>query len=415
MKRALIVSPDLIVPVNTGSRMRTWKFVEALRDEYEISLAHPCFELPDAALVREAKRDFANVWSIPVQHRPEPTPKTPAQRVQQAVRLLPWDIERSYRPELSAALNSIVAHNNFDVIIVRYIYQAQYFFDLAGRVPARIIVDLDDIEPIKAERLQAVTPDDSAYLRMRLKLDNWMWRRYHRVNLPRLDACLLCSEQDRDYVASHGWSSRAAVVPNAIDLARFQTRDRNPASRDLLFCGTLSYKPNRDAIVWFASAIWPHILRQVPDARFVIVGRTPPAEVQQLAASPSIEVHGDVPDVLPFYERAAVVVVPLRAGGGTRIKILEAGASRRPVVSTTIGAEGLDLVSGTHCLIADDPGEFAAHCSDLLRDDPLARRIVCAHRQFVEERYDGSVVTRHIREIVDGTSCHRRATAVEAA
>ena len=187
---------------------------------------------------------------------------------------------------------------------------------------------------------------------------------------------------------AHKWASRVAVVPNAIDMARSTVGDVPRGSRTLLFCGTLNYEPNVDAILWFAREILPRLQAKHADLKVLVVGHKPSAEVTALAADPSIFVHPDVPDVRPFYEQAAIVIVPIRIAAGTRIKILEAGACRRPVVSTTIGAEGLDLTPGTNCLIADDPIDFAQRCSEILTDDGLARRLVDELHRFVKSRYD---------------------------
>jgi glycosyltransferase involved in cell wall biosynthesis len=172
-------------------------------------------------------------------------------------------------------------------------------------------------------------------------------------------------------------------------------------SKMLLFCGTLSYEPNADAIVWFVRQVLPHVQKIHADVRVAVIGHNPPPQVAALASDPSVEVHPNVPDVRPFYEQAAMVIVPIHSGGGTRIKILEAGACRRPVVSTTIGAEGLDLTPGLHCLIADDPIDFATKCSQLLTDDGLARRLADELFRFAKSRYDTAVVFEKIRRVFD--------------
>jgi glycosyltransferase involved in cell wall biosynthesis len=160
----------------------------------------------------------------------------------------------------------------------------------------------------------------------------------------------------------------------------------------LVFTATMNYGPNAEAAIHFATHIWPQVRAAIPDATLKIVGHGPPAPVRQLGQRPGITVTGSVPDVRPYLASAQAVVVPLRIGGGTRLKIVEALAMAKPVVTTTLGAEGLAVEPGRHLLIADDPDAFASDVIALLRDP--ARRASLAHagRALVEERYDWGAI-----------------------
>jgi glycosyltransferase involved in cell wall biosynthesis len=182
--------------------------------------------------------------------------------------------------------------------------------------------------------------------------------------------------------------ARTAVVPNGVDLDFFRA-GATPAVRaptTLLFFGAIDYHPNTDAMLFFAREVMPLLRSRVPRVRLCIVGRRPPEAVTALRG-PDVEVAGAVEDVRPYLERAAVVIVPLRLGGGTRLKILEALAMGKAVVSTTLGAEGLDVVPDRDLLLADDPATFAAQIRRLLDDPELAARIGAAGRRVVEARY----------------------------
>jgi glycosyltransferase involved in cell wall biosynthesis len=405
MKRVLLVHGGFLLPADNGGNMRSWNFVQALKDRYQLSLIYSYRrgQEPDPAYLDQARSCFSDIWSVPITPRSEqPQADTLTQRVMRKCAMIPWEIDYNHQPSFADTLNHVTADNRFDFILARSIYQAQYLFGLADRITSRLVVDLDDLEPRKiARHLRQSGTVRARFDRWRMAANTWTFEQYHRRQLPAVDTCILCSEEDRRYVVAQKWTSRVAVVPNAIDMTRYTVGDVPRGNRRLLFCGTLDYEPNVDAILWFAREILPRLQAKHADVTLLVVGRKPPAAVTALAADPSIFVHPDVPDVRPFYEQAAIVIVPIRIAAGTRIKILEAGACRRPVVSTAIGAEGLDLTAGTHCLIADDPIAFAERCSEILTDEGLARRLVGELHRFVKSRYDTPVVFEPIRRVFD--------------
>jgi len=189
-----------------------------------------------------------------------------------------------------------------------------------------------------------------------------------------VDLVLATSERDRRVFEEELALPRVAVIPNGIDLGEFEPGETPPSPGTIVFSGLMSYYPNQQGIRWFLDEIFPLIVRRVPNARLVVAGAAPPAWLRA-RASAHVEVTGRVPDIRPYLRAASVVVVPLRIGGGTRVKILEAQAMRRPVVSTTIGAEGLGLSHGESILLADRTQEFADRVVDLLSDASQATGI----------------------------------------
>jgi len=198
---------------------------------------------------------------------------------------------------------------------------------------------------------------------------------------------IVVSQADRDALRSCAPAAVVDVVPNGVDATYFRPVETGETN-DVVFTGALFWYPNVDAVIWFASHIWPLIRREVPVARFAIVGREPAAEVQILGGLSGVEVVPNVADVRPYLARAAVCVAPLRCGGGTRLKILEALASGRPVVSTSVGVAGLELIGGRDLCVVDDPPAFAAACVELLRNPDLRTSLGQAGRRAVERRYD---------------------------
>jgi len=179
------------------------------------------------------------------------------------------------------------------------------------------------------------------------------------------------------------------VVENGVPLESFAAAGGTSVRRfRVLFSGAMDYHANVEAAAWFAAEAWPAIHEAAPGTVLTIVGRNPAPAVRELAARPGIEVTGTVAEVIPYYHEALVAVVPLRVGGGTRIKILEAMAAGVPVVSTTLGAEGLAAQPGEHYLLADTGRDLAAAVTAVLRDGPLGRRLTEAARELVRRRYD---------------------------
>ena len=205
------------------------------------------------------------------------------------------------------------------------------------------------------------------------RLEHWAVRAYDLVvTVSREDAAML--------------PDGAVVVPNGVDVARFRPSPPALAPR-VVFTGALHTPPNRDGIHWFCAEVWPAIRARVPDAILDIVGARPPPDVLALGNSDGVAVHADVPDVVPFLERARVAVVPLRIGSGSRLKVLEAMAAGRPVVGTAIGVGGLEARPGQDLIVAVDAGEFADQVARCLADHELAMRLGRQGRALVEERY----------------------------
>ncbi len=205
--------------------------------------------------------------------------------------------------------------------------------------------------------------------------------------------------------------ARVAVVDNGVDIEYFERPDGMcAASADLVFVGSMDWLPNVDGIGWFVEQVLPHIRRRRPECRIAVVGRTPPPGIVDLGRKdPGILITGTVPDIRPYLWGGAVSIVPLRIGGGTRLKIYEAMAARIPVVSTRIGAEGLDVHPPDDIRIADEAAEFAGQCLELL-ESPAAREAVAARaREMVAANFSWETVAAQFADLLE--SCGERRTA----
>jgi glycosyltransferase involved in cell wall biosynthesis len=205
------------------------------------------------------------------------------------------------------------------------------------------------------------------------------------------------SERDANALSKLGSRVAPLVVPNGVDLQRYALRTEPSRSRKVFFVGDLSWAPNAQAVRWWRTEVWPLVRRNHPDAVAEILGRGASKDLRRLADS-SFVLLGEGRDSRPHWREAAVAVVPLLSGGGTRLKILEAAAVGVPVVSTTVGAEGLEFDPGREILIADTPGAFASAVSELLGDPARRERIARAARLRAESLYDWSAIGRRFAE-----------------
>jgi glycosyltransferase involved in cell wall biosynthesis len=230
------------------------------------------------------------------------------------------------------------------------------------------------------------------------------------------DRCVVCSEQDAVALAADvdGIApDRVTVIPNGVDLDLLRPTPVPRAPR-ILLPGRLAWQPNVDGALWFCSQVWPQILAAVPDATLELVGRSPAHEVLALARMPGVSVHADVPSMVPYFESARVVVVPLRVGTGTRLKALEGMGAGRPVVGTTVGLEGIGVVDGVHARVADDAGAFAEAVIETLQRDELANSMAEVGRAHVESRFGwdriGARFVDMVSELLDSSATRHAAS-----
>jgi glycosyltransferase involved in cell wall biosynthesis len=253
--------------------------------------------------------------------------------------------------------------------------------------------------------VERLRQNSALFLRPSLGLEARRIKRYEGRVIREFDHTLAVSQVDRSALlqaaASRPDGSKPAlpdipVIPIAVDTRALQSISRMSGSVNILTMGTLHYPPNADGIRWFMQQVFPLIRQHVPEATLTVIGRNPPKDFLVRASQEprSIQVTGYVPDLGPYLEQAAIMVVPVRAGGGMRVRILEAFARAIPVVTTTIGLEGIDARPGEDVLVADTPADFAAAAVRLLQDESLQSRQAANGRRLAEQRYDWKVVLK---------------------
>ncbi len=295
---------------------------------------------------------------------------------------LPSFVRRWESAELVKTLRALRATNDFDAVWVERSYIAESV--RAAGFRGRIVVDVDDLENVVFLRKLRLKP---WYRSKPLHYAEWAKANLYERLLPlRFWRLVVCKEDDRRFFGPWARGDKVRVVPNGV-AADAECDAAGEVDGEMVFVGALNFPPNMDAVRHFVTEILPRIKALYPAARFVAVGSNPAPEILKLHNGSDCVIAASVPDVRPYLNRAAVAVVPLRVGGGTRLKVLEALGCGRAVVSTTLGAEGLGLQTGVHLELADSPDAFAAACVRLLRDPELRRRLGRVGRERVLRDY----------------------------
>ena len=297
----------------------------------------------------------------------------------------PFLMVRDDRKAMRDLVDSLSAQHDFDVVHADQLNMGQY----AERVPdAFKVLDAHNALWLLYKRLWKTMPP--GYRKWLLGRDWRLLRTYEGRLVREFDAVLAVSPRDKIALQeAAGEPVDITVIPIAIDTEEVPVVERDPNPRHILHIGTMYWPPNIDAVSWFARQVFPLIRQQRSDVQFDVVGARPPQEIVALGdVGAGINVVGYVADPEPYLRRAAVMIVPLRAGGGMRVKILNGLAQGLPIVSTTLGCEGIEVTSGVDILVADDPAEFAAAVLRVLTGDELARQLSVNGRRLAEARYD---------------------------
>ena len=373
----LILSPNVPSP-HSGASTRNYQVLKMLAAKHNCSLL--AFQ-PNAAdkesVIAAIGQLVSSVHLIPKSE--------PAKRRQQLVSTLcgkSYTLQSYYRREMQDAIDALVAREHYDVVLYESVLMATY------RLPQHVKVIIDQ-HNIEFEIRQRTFEAERALVR---KWYNWLESRHIKAaeieRCRNADTVLVTSEREQRILKRLLPTRVIQVLPNGVDTKRFQ-RDNafQEVAGRIIFTGSMEYYPNVQAALLFAQRCWPLIRGQVPTATWQIVGKNPLPEVLKLAELPGVTVTGSVPDMRPYLAQAEVAIAPLLIGGGTRLKILEALAMHKAVVSTSLGCEGLDVAPGKHLLVEDQPERFAQAVLELLLDPQLRVALGNAGRVLVEETY----------------------------
>lgn len=390
--RILFLSPRQCWPAHSGAKLREYHFARALGAVAE--LTYVCFRWPGDAPPRPADLPFCReIVTVP-----KPGTYGLAQTIRGALGSTPLPVLNYTCAEMSRAVARVAAQP-FDLVHADSIHMIRYAEAVAKRqTGAAAIYNWHNIESEAMLRFAETVGSRAKawYARQTAaKLEHLERRILHNAR-----GHVVCSERERAVL--RGWvpGARIEVVENGVDTAYFRGAAGSP-SRRLVFVGTMDYFPNVDAVTSFAARVWPELRAALPGLTLSIVGAKPVPAVTALREIAGIEVTGTVPDVRPYYADALAAVVPLRTGGGTRLKIPEAMAAGVPVISSTLGAEGLDATPGRDFLLAeaDDAGAWVRQVTRLATDAAERARIAEAAFALVRDRYDWETLGARLARI----------------
>jgi polysaccharide biosynthesis protein PslH len=392
--KTLWVNTNFMHPTTKGGQIRTLEMLRHLHRRHEIhyvAIANPAHPEGPARAHEYAHKAY------PFEHRiPD---KTSAafylELARGLVSSVPVAVERFHPPGMRSFLDGLMRREKFDCAVVDHLAPTAYFPDLA-----RAVFFQHNVETTIWRRHVEHASDPITRAYFKLQADR-MYRYERRVSRE-AGHIVAVSETDAAEMRRLFDVDRVTAIPTGVNIEFFLPPEPRPTSvsADLVFVGSMDWLPNVDGVLYFVREILPLIRKQRPETTLAIVGRTPPPKIAELAG-PQIVITGTVPDIRPYLWGSAVSIVPLRIGGGTRLKIYEAMAAKIPVVSTTIGAEGLTVHPPGDIRIADTPQAFAEQCLDLLADPVARSRVSTAAWEMVNANFSWDQVSRAFERVMN--------------
>lgn len=407
--KILFLTQIVPFPPDAGPRVKTWHVLRSLAMQgHSVTLVS--FVRPEEAPHLSALEDVcAAVYTVPIRRS----------RVMDAWYMTrsyltsrPFLVERDDLPEMQSVVDKLVKEIEFDFIHADQLTMVQ--FALRGAAAAKnkkpkVIFDAHNAVWSIVERMR---DNERWFLKPVLSIEAKRVKRYEGELLKQVDHVLAVTDVDQagleealhvSKIRSDERVSPITVVPIATDTNQLQPIKRKANSKNIVTLGTLHYPPNADGIRWFFSEVFPLIRLRVPDVTLTIIGKNPPQDFLDLAAKnpDAVKVTGYVPELQPYLEQSALMVVPVRAGGGMRVRILEAFAYAMPVVTTTIGLEGIHAEPERDVLVADTASDFAKRVVELLEDTSLQEKLSTNGRRLAETKYDWQVVLSAMKPIYE--------------
>ncbi|OGC02329.1 MAG: hypothetical protein A3G35_17600 [candidate division NC10 bacterium RIFCSPLOWO2_12_FULL_66_18] len=402
--RILWVKVGGLWPLTAGGRLRSFHIVSELSRRHSVTVLTTHGPGDDPEELPRRLPHCQRVLSVPFAPPKRGSARFALALLGSWLSPLPVDVSKCRVPALRRAADRLMQSDACDVCVADFLAAAPNV-PPGGRIP--VILFAHNVEHMIWKRLRQV--ETRPWRRALLEFEWRKMRRYEARACSQARLTIAVSGMDRDLLASTAPSAHVRAIPTGVDTTHFTPNGSPERPTELVFTGSMDWYPNEDAILYFVQAILPRIQREVPDVTLTVVGRNPTRRLLDATAGAGVRITGTVDDIRPYVAAAAVYVVPLRVGGGTRLKIFEALAMGKAVVATTVGAEGLPLVPGEHFVRTDDPADFARAVASLLRDPVRRRALGRAGRQLVEARYSWAQVAREFeagcREVVTTHAC----------
>ena len=397
--KILYLTPYVPYPLNNGGLIRVYHMMVNLGSKHDVTAI--CME-PDndaqAQGIKVIEETGISIETVPVARHQ----KKKLKRIYQLLSLVsakPYQYKQFHSAAMQNAVTRHLSEGDYDLLLVEFSQMG--YFQLDTDIPSFI-----DQHNVEYEIMHRTYETEKNPLRKLLAYSEW--KKFYKQeieNCEKFTGCLTTSIRDAEILQQRSPGMECHIIPNGVDSEFFRPATTDSDDFDpnmVLFTGTISYYPNTEGILWFYKNIWPLIKEKNPQATFCIAGKEPPPEVQAIAdKDESVTATGMVDDMRDYYNKASVVVVPLRVGGGTRLKILEGMAMSKSIVSTSVGAEGIDHTDGQNILLKDTPEDFSEAVVTVMKDTALRQKLEKGGRDLAEAKYDWRAVTDKLSDVFE--------------
>jgi len=391
----LILDEEIPYPLNSGKRIRTYSLLKYLAASVNITYLCRLHENLEKPYTQALERIGIEPVVVSDPIRKKSGCKFYLSLLGNLFSKYPYVVSSHRSRKLVKAIRRITAEQRFDLIHCEW---TPYAVNLQALLPYPSVVVAHNVESLVWRRQYEV--EGNFLKKMYIYLQWKKMEQFERKAFSLFNRCIAVSERDRDNIAQWVPRDQIDVVANGVDVDFFKPLRTPGKQHSLVFTGALDWRPNVDSMLYFLDKIWPQILHSYPDASFTVVGRNPLGILKdRVANARSVALTGTVEDVRPYIEKATAYVVPLRVGSGSRLKILEAFSMCKPVVSTSIGAEGLEVVPDRDLLIADEPESFARAIMRLFEDVSLRQKLGSSGRIVVEKQYQWKHLAKQLKNV----------------
>lgn len=385
----LLITNNVPYPPNSGFPLRVYNLLYRIAEKHKVWLVTFSEGEEDVADLDHLRKICCGVETVVFQNAGALA--RPLQAVDYVRRGIPPTLRIYESAGMVEKIKQLTCEVDFDIVQIEDSHMSAYLDFLPDSMTPRTVLTFHDVNFDKFERISRLEPKRTR--KIRSWLHSRLMRRWEPYHSEKFGHCVAMSNSDRNLLKAVNPKLKIDVIPNGVDTKLYPQLPFPENVFRILFVGNMAYRPNIDAVTFFCESIYPRIKAEFPKIEFWIVGKDPSPEVLCLKGN-GIKVTGQVDDLIPYYKDSAVCVAPLRAGGGTRLKILEAMALGRPVVTTSVGCEGLEVKHGTDLFIADQPDQFADYTLQLLKDKQKWLEMTKNARQLAVNFYDWDVIAQ---------------------